>query len=381
LRYEDEGGSMANPVLSSLEINQFRAFNRLLIENFGRVNLVVGKNNVGKTTFLEALWLYTQRARPLVLIELLRSRDEYSRPSRYPQENSINSKERIWDIKHLFYGHIDLRSRPGSITIGPANVPDETLYISIRWYTSESDEEGVPRRRPVDDPSKRPEAEPYLVTQLGNKTVHLRLERVMERRFEPIAGSDIDIIPSRFLKANGLSAEEVAQLWDNIALTDWEETVVDALHIIAPEVRRISFLGAQERHLDRIPVVRINGIAEPVSLRSMGEGMNRLLGVILALVSARSGILLVDEIESGLHYSVQTDIWRIIFEISRKLNVQVFATTHSWDCIEAFQRAAVEDSMDEGVLIRLENRGFGIGATLFNERRLSIATKEQVEVR
>lgn len=375
---------MTNLILNSLEINEFRAFERLLIESFGRVNLIVGKNNVGKSTLLESVWLYTQKAMPSVLLELLRSRDEYSsRSSRVSTENLDNSRQTMWDIKHLFFGRVDLIDNPKSITIGPINTPDDTLSLSIKWYISETDEEGSIQRRPTEDFGDLPDAEPYIVTQIGTKPTRLQsLDRLMQGRGLGLPpSSEVQTIPSHFLKANGLSAEAVAQLWDNVALTDWEQAIVDALHIIAPEVTRISFVGSRESRADRIPVVRIQGLSDPIPLRSMGEGMNRLLGIILALVNARNGILLVDEIESGLHYTVQADIWRMIFRISRRLSVQVFATTHSWDCIEAFQKAAAEDIGDEGTLIRLENKGLGINATLFNERKLSIATREQIEVR
>jgi len=109
--------------------------------------------------------------------------------------------------------------------------------------------------------------------------------------------------------------------------------------------------------------------------------MQRMLGIALALVNARNGLLLVDEIENGLHYSAQLDVWRLIFRLASLLNVQVFATTHGWDCIEAFQKAAQEDTQNEGVLIRLESKKDKIVATLFDERRLGIATREQIEVR
>jgi predicted ATP-dependent endonuclease of OLD family len=87
-------------------------------------------------------------------------------------------------------------------------------------------------------------------------------------------------------------------------------------------------------------------------LRTFGDGVNRLFGVILSLCNARNGVLLVDEIENGLHYSVQTEIWRTIFRLANTLNVQVFATSHSWDCVRAFQEAASESPQD-GVLVRL----------------------------
>ena len=81
------------------------------------------------------------------------------------------------------------------------------------------------------------------------------------------------------------------------------------------------------------------------------------------------------------YYSVQLDLWRFIFRLARSLNTQVFATTHSWDCIEAFQRAASEDYQEEGLLIRLESKKGEIGVTLYDEQELTIATHEHIEVR
>ena len=109
--------------------------------------------------------------------------------------------------------------------------------------------------------------------------------------------------------------------------------------------------------------------------------MNRMLGLILALVNAKDGMLLIDEVDTGLHYSVLPDLWKLIFEVAHRLNVQVFATTHSKDCLEAFELAASDNEEEEGVLIRLESRKAGITAVTFDERKLAIVTREQIEVR
>lgn len=78
---------------------------------------------------------------------------------------------------------------------------------------------------------------------------------------------------------------------------------------------------------------------------------------------------------------VQPDLWKLIFHTARRLNVQVFATTHSWDCIEGFQQASQAVGNGDGLLIRLESKQEGINATLFDERRSGIAAREQIEVR
>jgi len=94
----------------------------------------------------------------------------------------------------------------------------------------------------------------------------------------------------------------------------------------------------------------------------------------------KDGILLIDEFENGMHYTVQLDAWRAVFALSQRLGVQVFATSHSWDSIEAFQKAAAE-SAEDGVLVRLSRRGEEIIPTIFREDELAVATRDRIEVR
>jgi predicted ATPase len=172
----------------------------------------------------------------------------------------------------------------------------------------------------------------------------------------------------------------MTNFWDTVTLTSLEERVLAALRIIAPGVEGLNIVGEGNLR-GRLPVVKVENIEDRLPLRSLGDGMQRMLGIALSLVNAENGMLLIDGIENGLHYSVLPDMWRLIFQMASRLQVQVFATTHSWDCISAFQKAAQEEGQEEGLLIRLEMKDEEIGATLFDERRLGIATREQIEVR
>jgi hypothetical protein len=169
-------------------------------------------------------------------------------------------------------------------------------------------------------------------------------------------------------------------LWDTIALSDREQYVVDALRIIDPAILRVSMVGGEGPKKSRTAIVRAAGLPRPVPLRSFGDGLNRLFGVALSLVNAKDGLLLIDEFENGLHHTIQTDTWRIIFKLARQLDIQVLATSHSWDAIEAFQKAASE-TPEEGVLIRLSRRGGEVIPTLFREDELAVVTRDRIEVR
>lgn len=360
--------------LNSLEIRGFRIFRHLEIKRLGMVNLIVGKNNVGKSCLLEALYLYAHRGLPQIIQELLEGRDE-----------SSTRMEEIGTgiVRHLFYGRQDIGKQPKAIQIGPIDSPDDTLSIVTSWYEEQTGPDGRRQRQKlaleqfdeVDNPL------PGFDTKLGSKQIISYPLHLLSRpfRFHALT-QQVQDIRCVFISANGLDERQVSLLWDSIALTHLEEDVLHALHIIAPEVERLNLLDREQRGR-RIPVVKAEGLDDPVPLRSMGEGLNRLFGIALALVNAKDGLLLIDEVDSGLHYSVHTDLWHLIFQVADRLNVQVFATTHSWDCIEGFQRSTQEEEHRDGMLIRLENRQGEIIPILFDERRLGIATREDIEVR
>ncbi len=105
-----------------------------------------------------------------------------------------------------------------------------------------------------------------------------------------------------------------------------------------------------------------------------------MFGISLALANCRDGILLIDEVENGIHHSVQPELWRMIFRAAEDSNVQVVAATHSWDCIASFAVAAVESPSD-GTLYRLERVGDDLHAIRYSEEDLEVAAQQRIEVR
>jgi hypothetical protein len=349
-------------VLDSLEIKNFRAFKHLRIEKLGRVNLIVGKNNVGKSSVLEALWLYILRGEPAAINQMLWDRDEMPPPKdRDVRRGIVDAKERIIALNSLFHGRIDTGQDHKPISIGAVNSVDNCVLIDI------------------------------VASDVGNHIPHISITigtkapAVLDTQnyywgqyaFPP----DLETNKYTFILAEGLNSTDVGTFWDRVALSDLEKEVVAALKIVAPDVEAINLVGIEGKDGQRTAKVRIHGMPYPISLRSLGEGMNRMFGIALALVNAKDGMLLIDEVDTGLHYSVLPDLWKLIFEVAHRLNVQVFATSHSWDCIQAFQLAAEENKEEEGVLIRLENRRDGISAVTFDEEELSVVAREQIEVR
>lgn len=366
-------------ILDSLEIRQFRAFHHLVIPRLGRVNLITGKNNVGKTCLLEALSLYAGRGSLLDMRRLLESRGETGQVAASVGEGADSQSSR-----YLFFGrkHLDEQGQP--IRIGPKSSADLTLSVEVIWYREQIDAGGQRRWVLLSSPTESDAYDrmPGLEIKLGTRPIlryPLEIDIPNVTRFGRT--DKVSTIPCSFVYADGLGREQ-ASLWDRVALTDLKNVVLDSLRIIATDVQDVNLVGIHEGNGDRIPMVRVSDSAVPLPLKSVGEGVNRLFGITLALVTARNGILLIDEVESGLHYSVQTDLWRLIFRVAERLNVQVFATTHSWDCIKGFQEAARETPQD-GLLISLRQKKDQpevIVPVLYSEEDLAIATQQAIAI-
>ena len=182
-----------------------------------------------------------------------------------------------------------------------------------------------------------------------------------------------------------LARTDLARIWNKVALTDDEEQITRSIGLIyGAEVDRIGVIGddVREGEGDRLRgIVRLKSYERPVPLRSLGEGAQRLFDVGLGLANSRDGFLLIDEAENGIHHSVQRDYWRMVLQTAHENNVQVFATTHSWDCVRGFALAAAELDCEDGVLVRLEKEDDGLRAVRYTSEDLKIAADQRIEVR
>jgi AAA15 family ATPase/GTPase len=392
-------------LLDSLEIKGYRCFEHLTIEKLDRVNLIVGKNNVGKTALLEALWIYALKGTSQILLEVLESRRELS------EGNSVgSSNHKAFDLRPLFYKGNG--SEKSSFEIGVAyDDRSQTLKIEMSWLVSE-----IKQLKEIDNSQVLKEEEidnsqVLVLREYGGKpdkllaTPYVKRSYATSNNLEPLfsneqnsnrlrsttgfsfnsAASVLTDTLNVFIFANGLNSFDMARLWDRASILGDEQVVLTALNLIfdpqGKRIRKLNFANIYSENSERIPIINIADSNEPVSLYSLGKGMINILGIALGLVNCKAKLLLIDEIETGLHYSVLLDVWRMIFKTAREWNVQVFATTHSSDCIKAFQRAAEEDKEDEGMLIRLVRKGDKIKAVLFDEEELETVVENNIEVR
>ena len=117
-------------------------------------------------------------------------------------------------------------------------------------------------------------------------------------------------------------------------------------------------------------------------IKRLGEGINRLFTIALALVSTRDNVLLIDEFEVGLHHSIQEQLWDIIFKYAKEWNIQVFATTHSQDTVENFYYIANKsENKGKGQYFTLNKKGENIVAVDYDMEEMKLALETNLEIR
>lgn len=359
--------------LPDLTIKGFRGFENLEIKRLGRVNLIVGKNSVGKSSLLDAVKVYAAQRRYPVLVDILERRDEVS--------DDVDSDDRpmvLLNWESLFHGRriisdsyisIGTRDKSSQIRIAPANIQDPLSGLDVRST------EGLPSLEVV------------LGEDLLERIplVSMDFYRRNFRLFRNSQHQDLSGMVYQSLGPDVIGNSDLARLWDGVALTDDEVLAEYGLNLIFNgKVERVSMIGddhGSRSRYQRRAIARIADERDPVPIRSLGEGATRTFSTALALANSRDGFLLIDEVENGLHWSVQYDFWRMVIRTAHENNVQVFATTHSSDSEKWFVKALESIRSEEGLeevdsaFIRLVSGDQGVYAIEYSEKLVKLAVE------
>lgn len=329
-------------MISTLELQQFRGLEHVKFENLGRANLIVGGNNTGKTSVLESLvMLYGSQSQIQALPTTFRE---------LPQ-NGQDSGKGFWRLLVRGESISDFKLSGDGSDISGSEDKDS-------WRFTRS---GVAGSKPGT----------FLkVGSNGNVGLHA--------------------IEADFLKLSILSTKQadpavVSELFNQIApLNPENEMKLEDLlrQSIEPRLRRLRYAKPQGTHTHLVYVDLGEGPMLPFT--QLGQAFARTLQVYCEIFAKRPNILLVDEIESGLYFGGLEDYWKGLMAVLEDQDVQLFATTHSRECMEAAHRAAASMADDPLRFLRLDRRiddPSKIVATTFGKEEMQTAIEFNREMR
>ena len=320
---------------TKVTIDNFRCFEHLEVGPLARVNLITGANNVGKTALLEALYIGTRGVSAQTLADLARWRS-------VPGGTD--------DVRVLRAGLFREFREGGNAAVRLADQTGETR-------TAELVGEFVQQQVPIQ----------IVSSSITNRSDAHR------------AAGEHNTEPSLLVPAAGWAEAPVdAGRLGFVEITGRADEMLRTLHSVEPRIRRVLTVYQS----GPIIYADLDGSGlMPVSL--MGDGLSRLLSVTLAASKVAGGVLLVDEIENGIYHKAMPDVWRGLAHAAREFDVQLFATTHSWECVRAAVEAFRDDFPEEDLhLHRLDRLDDGsIKATTYKASTLRNAVDMNAEVR
>ncbi len=333
-------------MLNSLRLQNYKRFRDLRFEGFQRVNLFTGKNNCGKTAVLEAI---------LLLLGWKESANDFAKVFRPGQgEHLGDANEHFWKWLFPLRKLTETPQISGEISeVGPYSV-------ILRWQT-----DGPPLPAPAGMTQVR---QGSLVLSITGTTNH-------QRQTEAVAtGHQVTVV-----SAQPRSPSKEAQDYARVTLkSDGEEQVEEMLRKLEPRLRAIRSLQPYG-----VPLLYagIAGMPERIPVIQLGHGFSRLLTIMAEIVASERPIVLIDEIENGLHHSALIDIWRGLLTACEHSNVQIFATTHSWECVSAAHQAFSESLEYPLRVYRLEEVRDEIQAIAYDRESLEFSVQQELEVR
>lgn len=362
-------------MLTSLQIQNFRCFEHLTLEPLGQVNLIGGVNNVGKTSVLEALFIFLAPDNPLLSAWINNFRGiqannflagEILSESIWGWLFRNNKKNQNIKIESLDeqQNEISLEIILGDL-ISPQiienNKENQINYINDLSYTADLRSHEV-----------------ILIYRIKNQEFKHLLSpgpdgkiRILERANIPQISNSIFCFPHS--RENEKDAERLSSL----IRSNRQGEILNVLQSLEPRLTSLELLFQ-----GRTPVIAGDiGVGELIPIRMMGAGIGRLLSIVLAITDTPNAIL-IDEIENGLHYSVLPSVWKGIERAAREYNTQVFSTTHSIECIQAAHEVFGSSKGPYNFRYhRLENVGDEIKAITYDQETISTSVEMNFEMR
>jgi len=351
-------------MFKSIKIKNLRAITELEIDDLGQVNLFVGQNNCGKTTMLEGVFFLIGATNPQLLVNANTFRGLpvmskelwctffHNMDMEVPIEISGKIRESMEEQKLLL--------RPKKKKVPPTNF-EVSDFVSLKVEPGDSKPPFIPDGLELEYTSSKNLTE-KITSEIFVKGNDLLVERAKERDIRGIFINPLTIFDWK----------------DRFGAVQRKKQVPEVITLLKEIDPHISYLGLNEIGLLEADI----GLPRLLPANLVGGGIAKFLSVALAMLDCQDGIVLIDEFENGLHYSAQQKMWHGVLNWAQKLNVQVFATTHSIECIKAYNNSAASSLFaSEAKMFRIERKDENFRAVEYTKEQLAESLESEWEVR
>ena len=307
-------------MFSSITIERFRGIKHSEIEGLKQINLFLGKNNCGKSSLLDAIFLISGLSNPKLPlnINLLRNYRRFESSDMVLDFYALDANKPI-SIKATNEELRELQISVFKPSSSKVNLLSEENNIAS---TDSNTQYGLVLKCQIDEKAYETS---IIMTHSEKNELEQRVK--LDSRYK-------ETLACRYLNPKYDFYTSIEGLVDVIKNKD-EKFILDALRLIEPQLK--DFVLSQNEVLVDI------GLEHRIPINMMGDGARKILSILTTLYECKNGIVLIDEISNGFHYSVMAGLWKAVISAAHKNNVQIFATTHDIDSIKGLRNAALDN--------------------------------------
>ncbi len=349
-------------MIESLSVSNFRGIEKLELHGLRRINVIVGENSSGKTALLESIFL-AGGGSPEIALRLQAQR---GMAQIFQIQLDRASYESLW--RYLFRDF----DQKKIISVQLVGSEPNTRAVTVAY--NEQDAFTLPLGKPAME-------SPFIVPITFEwKDFRGELHRAQPKITEQglnIMGAGETMPIYLFSSSQGLNPAESASRFSELDTQGKSGTVVTGLKEIFPYLEGISI-----QVVSGVPLLHatlsFSDLKVPLGLLS--GGINKLVAIMLAVAGRPQSVILIDEIENGFYYQLFPRIWSALLYLCKQQDTQIFASTHSEECLRALGKFA-SNKEDDFALIRTERSDGHCTARVFGGRQLHSAIEQNIEVR
>lgn len=317
-------------MLTSIAFTNFRGFARLALKGLKRVNLVVGRNNSGKTSFLEGIALVSDPSQFNILPTMFR-----------PHAGEPGKRYFRWLLRD-----------------------DEMVREAIVERGGDGDDAAIIFAYKTPDDRLGHLSGKDRVGQVGNFRVWAtKGQRKLICRIVPVQHHSPEILVKLFAAA--------------VKRKGGEDRIEKLLHEVDPRIAKVRIEPSEDGNHVLVDL----GLSEMLPVSQVGQGIYRLIAIFSELIGEKPDVCIIDEIENGIHHSMLEQVWTGIAAAAETLDVQVFATTHSQECIEAAHAAFAKRQGYDFSIVQLFRLEGAVQGKVLDREHIEAAMAGEIDLR
>jgi len=350
-------------LIKSITINNFKAFKKLENVPLNKITLIGGKNNTGKTTFLEAIFLYMDFMTPSVFEDFFSWRGL----------NGIWAPLKLWE---KFFMDLDFNNE---IIISVHSEKNDNGQVNFKFLKNYETSIPIPiTDNGVTTLRKNFPALEIIHTFNGSidYQAHILCQGSAYNYYKEI--DQMDKSSSVFFMGEGMVLYEKNNEYLGILdKSDEQEKILPLLRLLEPNLLHLQLINENEKNV----IYADLGNKKKIPVNMLGNGFCRCLTMALIMSTNNINVFLIDEIGAGIHYSIQENIWKFLVKAAKLYDCQIIATTHRYDTIKAFNNIINTENFSDFSYIRLGKKDDIIKPHIFTAETLNYALTSELEIR